>query len=445
MMLFNSYISSFTLLTAAITSVSAQSNSSSESVNVKWLGRTPKWQTGITFGLPWSRGEHHLNSTQFSLSDGGQLQTWATAYWPDGSLKWTAHSIPQSDSVLGEYSITASPGRSSVQAGITVSSSATDVTIDTGKIVATFPKTGGVLISSIITAAGKTVGQNGKLVLHSQSDIDDKAATYFDFRSNIENVTVTQPSSSNVRALVTVRGKHRSEDSHVDWLPFIARFYLYANSESIRLIHTVVFDGKSDGDFVTGIGVRFEVPLAGEELYNRHIRLAGDEGGLLSEAVQGITGLRRDPGEAIRSAQFEGRETPSLDTWDNRTSNRLQWIPAWNDYSLTQLSAEGFNLKKRTKAGQSWVKIPGELLQTQRLDPQVERSQKYMLTLHFLNQVHRNLAVLLTWVVLLKVVSPLDSETFGNATQQGLTSAMLQQIPARSQSGSTALPPSHWI
>lgn len=355
-MLFNP---SFCFL-VAIAGVSAQWNSSSESANVKWLGQTPKWQTGTTFGLPWARGKHHLNSTQFSASGGGDLQTWGTAYWPDGSLKWTGHALPQSDTALDEYTITASSGApSSRRTGLQVSNSADEVTIDTGKIVVSFPKSGNVLISEIKTAAGKSVGQNGKLVLHSQSSVDASNATFFKFQSNIKNVTVSQSAASGVRALVTIHGNHQSEGDHADWLPFVARFYLYANSESIRLLHSIIFDGKAGEDFVTGIGVRFDVPLAGEELYNRHVRLAGEDGGLLSEAVKGITGLRRDPGAEIRAAQFEGKETPSLDDWDNRTSTRLQWIPDWNDYSLTQLSPEGFNLKKRTKAGQSWVKIPG--------------------------------------------------------------------------------------
>jgi hypothetical protein len=89
------------------------------------------------------------------------------------------------------------------------------------------------------------------------------------------------------------------------------------------------------------------------------VRIAGVDGGLLSEAVKGITGLRRDPGEAVRDAQFNGEATPSTDTWDTRVSSRLHWIPDWNDYTLSQLSPDGFTLKKRTKPGQSWVNIQG--------------------------------------------------------------------------------------
>ncbi|KAF7623838.1 hypothetical protein AFLA_007560 [Aspergillus flavus NRRL3357] len=37
----------------------------------------------------------------------------------------------------------------------------------------------------------------------------------------------------------------------------------------------------------------------------------------------------------------------------------MQWIPVWNDYKLSQLSPDGFTLKKRTKPGQAWINIPG--------------------------------------------------------------------------------------
>ncbi|THY76422.1 hypothetical protein D6C95_09976, partial [Aureobasidium pullulans] len=170
------------------------------------------------------------------------------------------------------------------------------------------------------------------------------AIQYFNFESKIDNITVSK--NNIARTLVTVHGDHRqinggnlTTSTHKDWLPFVVRFYLYANSESIRIVHSLIYDGVPETDFVRGIGLRFDVPLA-DEFYDRHIRIAGVDGGILNEAVQ-------------------GKKTPALDTWDTRVSSRLQWIPTWNDYSLAQLSSDGFTLKKRTKAGQSWVNIPG--------------------------------------------------------------------------------------
>lgn len=344
-------------------------NNSAESVNVHWLGdSTPSYSTGTTFGLPWARGKFFPNGTSFSISGGGALGSWATAYWNDGSIKWTGHAIPAAETSLDQYVITATSGagNTSQPTDLTVSSSSEAITVNTGKIQVSFPRSGNNVIGKIETSGGKVVGQNGKLVLHSQSGVpddigsrSDSSIEHFDFQSNIKNVTVSR--TNTARSLVTVPGKHQLTNGgdHADWLPFVLRFYLYANSDAIRLIHNFGFDGKSDEDFITGAGIRFEVPLADEELYNRHVRIAGVERGMLSEAVKGITGLRRDPGEQVRSAQTNGTALPSIDTWDTRVSSRLHWIPEWNDYTLSQLSPDGFTLKKRTKAGQSWINIPG--------------------------------------------------------------------------------------
>ncbi|OLN86180.1 Uncharacterized protein YetA [Colletotrichum chlorophyti] len=364
-------------LSGLLGSGSAQGvNSTSNSATVKWLGRTPAHNTGTTFGLPWARGKHYPNSTEFSLADGGSLQTWVTAYWSDGSIKWTGHAIPDSDTILDEYTVSASSSSNSTtrfsrarrqqSSGLAVTDSSDAVSVDTGKLSLTFPKSGNAVVGEVKTASGKVIGQNGKLVLHSQDGVEDRAEqkgqgaiNYFNFESNVEEVTVSKDNTA--RSLVTVRGKHQiqGEGSHDDWLPFILRFYLYKNSEAVRIVHTVIYDGKSEEDFITGLGIRFEVPLEGEEQYNRHVRISGVDGGLFSEAVKGITGLRRDPGANVRTAQFEGEELPDPATWDTRVTSRLHWIPTWSDFSLAQLSPDGYTLKKRTKAGHAWINIPG--------------------------------------------------------------------------------------
>lgn len=355
-------------LAGLIGCVAAQSSS----VKVKWLEATPDYLGGVTFGLPWPRGQHLANATTFTASENAQLQSWVTAYWPDGSLKWTGHALGASDSPADEYTITASgPGNSTSSYtrrqsnGIKVTNVGNEIVVDTGKIKAAFPQSGNVLVSWI-KAGSKTVGENGRLILRSQSgtpdDDEDGKPTgidFFSFTSKVSNVTVSEDNSA--RTLVTVSGLHSidGDGAHDDWLPYTVRFYLYVNSEAIRVIHTIVYDGDMKKDFLSGIGLRLDVPLAKEKFYDRHIRIAGVDGGMLQEAVQGVTGLRRDPGANVRSGQINGTLLPNTTTWDQRVTTRLHWIPTWSDYRLTQLSSDGFNLKKRTKAGQSWVKIPG--------------------------------------------------------------------------------------
>jgi hypothetical protein len=351
----------------------ARSNNTASSVKVGWIGDPPAQNLGTTFGLPWPQGKYQPDEVDFDVADGQTpLESWVTGYWRDGSIKWSAHAIPKTDVVTDGYTIEATPIVKGKPKGkrqtisLSVEDGKSEVTVNTGKLTISFPKEGRYIVSSIKTAGGKTVGKDGRLVLHSQNNIPDtaddrtdKAIDRSNFESNIEEVTVSEGNS--VRALVTVRGKHTTTEGsdHEDWLPFVVRFYLYAGSEAIRLVHSITFDGQHDKDFISGLGIRFQVPLEGEELYNRHIRLAGTDGGFLNEAVKGITGLRRDPGEAVRTAQVQGKALPDESTWDTRVTTRLHWIPVWNDYSLSQLSPDGFTLKKRTKPGQSWVNIAG--------------------------------------------------------------------------------------
>jgi hypothetical protein len=133
------------------------------------------------------------------------------------------------------------------------------------------------------------------------------------------------------------------------------------------MVHTITYDGtqepgRNSGDFIRGLGVRFTVPMR-DAAYDRHVRLAGEtiggKTGFLTEAVQGITGLRRDPGATVRAAQVAGEKLADPATWDQRVTTRLQYIPQWGDYTLSQLSADGFTLRKRTTPGHGWIGAGG--------------------------------------------------------------------------------------
>ena len=58
-------------------------------------------------------------------------------------------------------------------------------------------------------------------------------------------------------------------------------------------------------------------------LHDRHVRLATEEG-LFAEAVRPLTGLRRDPGEAFRQAQIDGRAVPDLATLPEKFAPLLE-------------------------------------------------------------------------------------------------------------------------
>ena len=236
------------------------------SIKVSWLEGAPKINTGTTFGIPWARGQHLANATTFT-TDSGDLQSWVTAYWPDGSIKWSGHALAASESAANAYTITASgPGNSTLtgqrrqidkQSAIKVEDTARDIIVNTGKITASCPKTGNVLVSEIKSEGGKTVGKNGRLILNSQDGIPEYGETteikYFKLTSKIYNTTISEDNTA--RTVVTIQGIHSADKNSTatrdDWLPFTVRFYLYADSEAIRTVHTIVYDGDSKSDFIS--------------------------------------------------------------------------------------------------------------------------------------------------------------------------------------------------
>ena len=89
--------------------------------------------------------------------------------------------------------------------------------------------------------------------------------------------------------------------------------------------------------------------------FDRHLRLVSAAGGLWAEAVQTVTGLRREPGEHVRELQVAGKKLPDPATWGEAVGGRLHWVPTWGDVTLRQLTADGFEIHKRTKPGCGWI------------------------------------------------------------------------------------------
>ncbi|MGW3915513.1 exo-rhamnogalacturonan lyase family protein [Streptomyces sp. NPDC005070] len=341
--------------------VSEPEAADADPVGLDWLedgglGAAP----GSTVGVPWPRGAYRPDRT-FALTDADgtavPVQSWPLAYWPDGSLKWTAHAM---SSDTGRLTLTAGEAVAP-ERQVTVTTSGGVVSVSTGVITAKIGRSGSALVRSV-TRGTTEIARTGRLVLIRRPEIEDEdqgAVKSERFESAISATEVEQ--DGPVRAVVRIDGKHRKGDR--SWLPFSVRLYFYAGADSFRMVHTITFDGKqepgkSSGDFVGGLGVRFTVPMR-DAAYDRHIRVGGDGTGLLREAVQGVTGLRRDPGAAVQAAQFAGEKLADPSTWDQRVTTRLPYIPQWGDYTLSQLSADGFTLRKRTGKGHGWIAAGG--------------------------------------------------------------------------------------
>ncbi len=331
---------------------------SAGSRSISWLdGSAPAAQTGSVWGLPWPEGE--LGKTESltlknEVGDTIPLQTWPGAYWPDGSIKWSFHAMPAA--VDASQTLFVSKGQPAAPANsVSVTDRGAYLVVDTGKIRCVIPVKGANLFTSI-ERDGKAIAENARLIGFRQDKAEyepGENSSQESFQGETEAVVVEQ--DGPIRAVVRIEGRHRTEAGR-QWLPFTVRLYFFADGESARITHTFVYDGDDQRDFIKGLGLRFDAPQS-DELHNRHVRFVGEGSGLWAEAVRGITGLRRDPGDEVKQAQIDGRATPPLAEWERRVRDRVQWIPTWGDFTLAQLSANGFTLRKRTKTGHGWIDV----------------------------------------------------------------------------------------
>jgi PcRGLX-like protein C-terminal alpha/alpha toroid domain/PcRGLX-like protein central beta sandwich domain/PcRGLX-like N-terminal RIFT barrel domain len=326
----------------------------------RWLdGRAPTINPGATWGMPWPQGQHKHATTHFALREahGGTLiplQSWPLAFWPDGSLKWTAHALPvNANAGAGPWEIGPTTDKLTTPDNpVSVKEDATAINIDTGAIICRINKTGRTVIDSI-TRNGHISLREGHLVLLSQDQAAPSPETtvhHQAFESRIDRVVIEQ--QGPVRAVIKIEGSHQGSTGR-RWLPFILRLYFYAQSDSVRVIHTIVFDGDESRDFIRGIGLRFLTPLAPEiPQHNRHVRFCGEASGLFCEAVRGLTGLRRDPGARARQEQLDGVDVTSIAA---DVQPLLQFVPTFGDWTLLQATADSFHIRKRTQDGHAWL------------------------------------------------------------------------------------------
>lgn len=324
-------------------------------VALHWLDSHPTASAvGASWGVPWPRGTLHRDEPLQLVGENGQaipLQTWPMAFWPDGSIKWTGQAavIPAG---AGSFTVTRGAGTAG-ETQVRVTPSEGGVEVSTGAMTCRIGSVGGAAFLDSLSMAGRTLGRNGTLVLLREdrsTQASDGAVREQVFSSVIDRVDVEQ--SGPVRAVIKVTGRHQERTGGREWLPFTLRLYFFAGQASVRLVHTFVFDGDQEKDFIRGLGVRFEVPLR-DEVHNRHVRFSGMEGGVWAEPVRLVAGREPPPDAELLARQLAGKPLPPAAQL--KDPDVTADMPAWGDFKLRQLSSDGFTIEKRTSARSAWI------------------------------------------------------------------------------------------
>ncbi len=330
----------------ALLSILAWSSTRAAEIPIRWLDPAPAVGTGVSFGVPWPRGTMPKEqSVVLAGADGKTLpvQTWPLAFWPDGSVKWTGVATVVGAGVAGPFQL--HPGEAAPIDGakVSVKRGQMSVDVDTGKLLCRVPLSGPNLIE-FLSVGGREVARAGRLVCIDQAGPDTESGDMprrVGYTSNVAKVTVEQ--SGPVRAVLKIEGTHRADAGSREWLPFVVRLYFYAGEEAIRVVHTIVFDGDQQTDFIRGLGLAFTVPLR-EQIQNRHVRFSGADGGLWAEPIQAGPGNpTQAAGQAIAGGRFYGEGTIDGN------------YAIWSDFKLSQPTPEGFTISKRTNPQSTWI------------------------------------------------------------------------------------------
>lgn len=357
-------------------------------VPLHWIGDTPEQDKAVSFGVPFDEGDvFPATPLRLKVNEYQDIpvDTWPLAYWPDGSVKWSgvAGVIPAGTErlTLEKASKKAKTTNKQPKASISITETPENIQIETGVLSVFIPRYGDFLIDSLLYK-GTKVGEKAHLICSTQSKPIQENTSQISFTRYIGEIkSVTVERLGSVRALIKLEGVHRNRNKEIDtnysegnyandsdensqnnreWLPFVVRLYFYAGSEQIKMVHSFIYDGDQKMDFIRSLGIRFDVPMR-EALYNRHVAFSCADGGVWSEPVQPLVGRRMltmpqvQDELSLQQQQMEGKRIPPYEAFDEKNRELLNDWASWNDYRLSQLTADAFSIRKRTNGDAPWI------------------------------------------------------------------------------------------
>lgn len=325
-----------------------------------WIGKVPEQARPISFGVPFKQGKIKAGTPLCVQTENGELveaDTWTTAYWPDGSIKWAGMAAVIPGNTRSVKVIPSSKKKKTTNTEeIHVTESENQLTIATGKITAFIPKSGTCILDSLLYENVK-VGGKADLIASTQDSPSREDATethYQSFNSLIKKAVIEQ--QGKIRTTIKLEGVQQGKDGR-EWLPFTLRMYFYAGNEQIKMVHSFIYDGDQNKDFIRSLGVRFQVPMR-EDLYNRHVAFACADGGVWSEPVKPLVGRRiltLDKDQSWQKQQMEGKRIPEYQRFDAKNRSLIDNWAAWDNFRLSQLTDNSFSIRKRATEDSPWI------------------------------------------------------------------------------------------
>lgn len=302
-----------------------------------------------TWGCMWKQGEcGKKQSYLLKNQDGNQvtMQSRITAYWPDGSVKWTAHTAC-ADQLTEEIEVLAEEGDArDLSHSPMVLKGAEGIFVKTETLSFYVPYKGSSVLEDLSVCGEKRVSYAKPVLLLEEpftkgEKIGQLQKQYEGF---VEEVTLEE--EGPLQAVIKYTGTHISKDGERK-LPFIIRLHVGVGSQHLHFTHTFLYDGDENRDFLKGIGLEFTMPIKGG-MYNRHVRFEGDFGTTHEAMAELLTWRPRVP-EAVYSSQIAGEQLILQEKDREIVEKVMEDMPFWDEYDFCQDSPSHFRVKKKIK------------------------------------------------------------------------------------------------
>ena len=314
------------------------------------LGNRQK--TGYTtWGCMWQQGACKKETGYELKNENGRtvpMQSRITAFWPDGTVKWSAHTACADElTETIEVLLKEKAGYESKDSdsGLQVKEAQSGFYVEAGNLCIHIPDAGDCLFDEVLVNGEKRAGKACPvLLLEEPIAIGSKTGKLEKrYQGMVEEVSLEE--TGPLRAVVKYRGSHVSSDGDKK-IPFIIRMYVGLNSSELSFTHTFLYDGDENKDFLKGIGLTFQVPLSGP-MYNRHVMFEGDNGIFHETMAELLTWRPRVPSE-IYKAQMNGERLELKGSELETVEQVMQDMPFWDEYDFCQDSPSHFRIKKKT-------------------------------------------------------------------------------------------------
>ncbi len=234
-----------------------------------------------TFGSVWKKGEVKVG-TKFVLKNEKKeeipVQSRVTAYWPDGSIKWAAHTADSRK--LGEKAEIypdVTEKESTKERNIHFEEKMTEYRVLGERISLVIPKSGSDIVKDIYIDDRKRVDRAAAVLILEQREMDGSTRITRELNGVGKIEYVSLEDKGPLSLVFCVRGFHVIDVSGEEKIPYILRIRVSLDSDRLEFSHTFLYDGDEKKDFLKGIGVRFYCPMEGKN-YNRHIKFGTDHG-----------------------------------------------------------------------------------------------------------------------------------------------------------------------